>query len=220
MYSARTTCPMDLRGRRPPDLENHPLQCCRHWPSAQTESVPSWVNGTARVIGRRRREGISPIPANLAPELSLAARLGIQAAELSGKFWRRERDSNLAESCAASITYELQKTFCPLQSPRLPGFGSRFGNSFAQRFRIATQPEDARRVDPLCLYLFITTDVSYRPRPEETSALPNLGIAALDCLVARHTLNDHDSTADHGRHPAECHSDFSNPLQTWVYRSG
>jgi hypothetical protein len=47
--------------------------------------------------------------------------------------WRRERDSNLAEACAASITCGIQKTFCPLQSPQTPGFGSRFGSSYRDR---------------------------------------------------------------------------------------
>ena len=36
---------------------------------------------------------------------------------------------NLAKACAASITYGIQKTFCPLQSPQTPGFGSGFGSS-------------------------------------------------------------------------------------------
>ena len=45
-------------------------------------------------------------------------------------------------------------------------------------------------------------------------------LASLNCLVAAHTFNVHYSTAGHERPPAECHSDSSNPLQTWVYRSG
>jgi hypothetical protein len=42
--------------------------------------------------------------------------------------WRRERDSNPAQALGPSITYGSLDNFCPLQSPGIPRFGSRFGS--------------------------------------------------------------------------------------------